>query len=509
MQSLIIKKLFMANGAAVAFLMITLVGTVTAEESTVSVTLKDAIRMAAEKNLDIKAELYNPAQAEADIRRFRSIYDPNLTLQTAYGESTAPSTSVGTAIITSQKSFNLNAGITRLTPWGGTLGLTFNNGWTKMDFSDAKATNEYYQNKLAVTINQPLLKNFGRENTELNISLASYAKEASLHQFLTRLTDIITQVRSEYFALYYLRENLEVNKSSLTLANKILDETRARVKAGVLPAMEILNAEFNTSTRESAVINAEQALSDKRDQLRLICQITEPGIIDPVDSPLTTTIQTVETDAVTLALNSRPELKQLRENLKSALLQERVLKNQTAPDLSFVASAGVQGIDSTFSGQWAAMGRSDYPVWNVGFTFNYPLGNNAAENDSIKSSLKVAQLRLQIKSQEESIANEVRAAIRSVRAGYKQLDVTNRGSAYAEEVLTAYIKKAAVGLATTKDVFDVQNNLVAAKAAEIQARVSYDNALTNYWKTTGEILHHEGVKITGLEANELYGKKEK
>ena len=55
--------------------------------------LKEAIRMAVEKNLDVRAELYNPAQFEADINRNRSIYDPLLSLQTNFTDSTTASAS--------------------------------------------------------------------------------------------------------------------------------------------------------------------------------------------------------------------------------------------------------------------------------------------------------------------------------------------------------------------------------------------------------------------------------
>ena len=169
-------------------------------------------------------------------------------------------------------------------------------------------------------------------------------------------------------------------------------------------------------------------------------------------------------------------------------------------------SGGLGGINKDYGKQWENLAKGDYPVWGIGLTFSYPLGNNSAENDYIRSRLKAEQLRTQIRSQEETIANEVRTAIRAVQSGYKQLDVTKRGSAYSEEVLNAYIKKAAVGLATTKDVFDVQNNLVAAKGAEIQAKAGYDNALTQYWKATGEILGREGIRINGKEADLLYGR---
>lgn len=504
-----IKKSLLARNTTALFLALSLTGIAAAQEKAVGLTLKNAIRMAAEKNLDVKAELYNPALAESDIQKNRAIYDPNLTAQTNYGESTtanptALSAATGGNNINKAKTFDINAGINKLTPYGGTVGLAFNNSWSRNEFS--ATSSEYFQNSLTVNISQPLLKNFGRETTELNISLARYNKDATLEQFRTKLTGIITQARTEYFKLYYLREDLEVKKTSLALAQKILNETGARIKAGVLPAMENLNAEFNVSTRESAVINAERALRDEQDVLRTLLQMDPTGSIDPVDSPLTSAYQINEDEAIKQALATRPELKQLRENIKAADLQERVTRNQIMPDLSLNASGGLGGINRDYGKQWENLGKGDYPVWGIGLTFSYPLGNNSAKNDYIKSKLKAEQLRTQIRSQEETIANEVRTDIRAVLSGYKQLDVTKRGSAYAEEVLNAYIKKAAVGLATTKDVFDVQTNLVTAKGAEIQAKAGYDNALTQYWKATGEILEREGILIDGKDADNLYGR---
>ena len=503
------KRSLLVQGTTAMLLALSLAGTAAAQDNTVGLTLKEAIKMAAEKNLDVKAELYNPALAESDIQKNRAIYDPLLTALTNYGESTSANPTQASAVlggnnINKAKAFDLNAGISKLTPYGGTIGLAFNNSWIRNEFS--ASSSEYFQNSLTVNISQPLLKNFGRETTEQNISLARYNKDSSLEQFRTKLTGVITQVRTEYFRLYYLREDLEVKKTSLVLAQKVLDETKARVKAGVLPAMEILNAEFNVSTRESAIINAERALRDERDVLRTLLQMDTTGAIDPVDSPNTSACPINEGEAIKRALETRPELKQLRENLKAADLQERVSRRQVMPDLSLNASGGLGGINRDYGKQWENLAKGDYPVWGIGLTFSYPLGNTSAENDYIKSKLKAEQLRTQIRSLEETIANEVRTDIRAVLSGYKQLDVTKRGSAYAEEVLNAYIKKAAVGLATTKDVFDVQTNLVTAKGAEIQAKAGYDNALTQYWKATGKILEREGILIDGKEADKLYGR---
>ncbi len=47
-----------------------LAGMASAEESARQLTMKEAIKLAVETNLDVRAELYNPASAEADIHKY-------------------------------------------------------------------------------------------------------------------------------------------------------------------------------------------------------------------------------------------------------------------------------------------------------------------------------------------------------------------------------------------------------------------------------------------------------
>ena len=132
--------------------------------------------------------------------------------------------------------------------------------------------------------------------------------------------------------------------------------------------------------------------------------------------------------------------------------------------------------------------------------------NRAAENDYIKSKLKVGQTQTQVRSLEDTVTVDVRNAIRALQSSYKQLDVTARGSAYAEQRLQAYIKKNKVGLATSKDVLDVENDLVTAKGNQIQAVTDYNNSITALWKASGELLDREDIKVSEKDADSLYEK---
>jgi outer membrane protein TolC len=469
----------------------------TAADAPIPLSLNEAISMAVEKNLDVRAELYNPAQFEADINRNRAIYDPLLTLQTNYSDSTVPSTTTGSY----GRMFQANASLGQLFWSGATATAGFNNAFNSTNLIGTLSN--YWESSLGVTVSQPLLKNFGRENTDININISRFSKFASLEHFNTLLLNTVTQVRNEYFKLYSLREQLQVAKTSLELARKILSDTKAQVAAGVLPAMEITNAEFGVYSREKDLIDAERAVSDEVDVLRLLLQIKEKGDIVTVDLPRHEPYEVNEDSELKRAMD-RPDIKEQRRNLDIAELQTRVFNTRLLPDLSFSASASLVGLDHTYPRNMESLTSADNPAWSLGLTFTYPLGNNAAENDYRKSRLKTEQTAVQIRSLEESAANDVKSAIRGIISSYKQIAVSERGRAYAEERLKAYLRRKDVGLATNKDVLDVENDLVAAKNNQITAVVNYDNAITHLWQVTGELLERQGIRVVESDSDKLY-----
>lgn len=470
----------------------------------VPLTLSDAIRSAVERNLDLKAELYNPAMQEAEYRKSRGLYNPTLSLTTSVGETTSYSLLQASRKLWS-RSVQLNAGVSQVLPSGATVSLDYENSYLSSDQTAAAVgLSSYWDSTLGLTLSQPLLKNFGREATELTIEVARLGKDATLEKLQSRLMTLVTQVRTEYFKLYSLQREQEVARVSLELARRILSETQARVVAGVLPAMEILNAQYGVASREKELIDAERAVTDQSDLLRQLVQLDVLGVLEAVDQPLTSRYGTSEQEEVGRALANRPELKELQRNRDAAELQARVADNRTRPDLNLTASAAASGLGESYSRDMDRLGSGNYPAWGVGLTFSYPLGNSAAENEYRKNRLKSDQLSVQIRNQQELIVNEVRAALRAIEANFKLLEVAERGRRFAEERLNAFVRKAEVGLATTKDVLDVEHDLATAKQNQIKAQVAYDTAVTQLWKATGVILEQQQVRMVAPDADRLY-----
>jgi outer membrane protein TolC len=498
---------------------------VSAEDNVIRLTLSEAIKMAVDKNLDLRAELHTVAQFEADVQRSRAIYDPILTLQSNYNYSPISVTTTTSTPTSAPSFFNISSGANNIPPgiqpeneaniqtdtqtvllnfslsqllWtGGNIAAVYNNVYTDMTLPNI-FLDKYWQTFAGFSLSQPLLKNFGRESTELNISVSRIAKLESIEHFKQRLTQIVSQVYMEYFKLFNLREELEARKVSLDLARKILFETQARFNKGMLPKLEILNAEFGVASREKDFIETERLFQDQVDVLRLLIQLPVNSGIEVVDVPRRDRFEINQTEEIRQALNRYDILEQKRLH-EITDLESRIYRNKILPDLSLGATAFLTSLDRTYLGTVEKV-----PTWSIGLNLTYPIGNSGAENDYRKSCLKAQQIALQIRAMEENAANEVRSAIRAISSSYKQIEVTDRGRTFAEERLRSFIRKNEVGMTTIKDVLDVESDLINAKNNQIRAVVEYNNAIIKLWTVTGAIIQRAGIQLIEGDADRLY-----
>jgi outer membrane protein TolC len=267
------------------------------------------------------------------------------------------------------------------------------------------------------------------------------------------------------------------------------------VEAGVLPAMEILNAEFGLAAREKDLIETERLLQDRRDALAYLLQLEEPFDISGIPSLQDTDLPMDEGETVALALGGRPEIREQQIAVATAELQERVARNGTLPDLSLTAGVKLVGLNDSYHRSADHITSADYPSWNTGLRLAYPLGNDEALNDHARARVRLEQSRLRLRAVQDTVANEVRAAMREVAASRKQLDVAERGRSYAEERFRAFQKKHEVGLATTRDLLDVEHDLALARSNQIKARTDLAVSRDRLWRATGQLLEKRGVEV--------------
>ncbi|HEY4744098.1 MAG TPA: TolC family protein [Desulfuromonadaceae bacterium] len=448
-----------------------------------------AVTMALLKNIDLRVEALNSSMAETDAARSWGIYNPVLGITSTGGVSSVP----GDPFFLSRNS-TTTLGLSQLIPTGGTISATTQAGFTNADTEGFASTKEW-QSSVGITISQPLLKNAGKETTELSISLAANTLQDSLERYRLFISDTVLSVITTYNHLYSLQQGLESRVAAVDSAQKLLEEISKRAKPGPLQAMEKANVEFAIAQRRKDLIEAYRNVRDQEASLRYLIGLESKAQIIPMDPPARDEPKETEEQVIKEAMESRSDLKQLRLALQTSELQERVTRHQSLPDLSLTGSGGLSGTGGNFGNSFRQMGEHPATYWTAGMQFNLPLGNTVAENDYRRSKIRTEQAKYQVRALEWRVRNDVEADLRALISARLQLQTADKSLQYATQRLDEYHKNSRLGTATIQDVLNAENDFTAARLSQLDASEAFANGVSKLWRDAGVLLERHNIRL--------------
>ncbi|MBE0598544.1 MAG: TolC family protein [Desulfuromonadales bacterium] len=461
-------------------------------------TLRDAERLAIERNLNLKAQTYSTRASEALVRAGFGIYNPVLQADVAAGEArrifdTIQTTAAFGNLSTSEyRRFNFS--LIQPLPTGASVALDFDNQRQDLDPVSANVINPAWNNAVRLSLVQPLLRGFGRTVTEQEILFAVRDRNIAVEELRLRAFDIITAVRDAWFDALRYRDEVEFRRTSVSLSEQVLKENRARVDAGVLPPVEILEAQVGVQLRERELLDSQRAYEDAIDRLTLQLNLSEP--VEVANVPLTAPqVQVSVEEGLRAALALRPDLRQQEEQVARLELTRQLARNNTLPQLDVAARYGHSGFDADYGDALGDLSDTNFRSWEVGLLFSYPIGNTTARNQLQRSQLLLSGQKALLGQVRDEIRQEIRAAVRDLDVNWKVIEVTELGTRLARERLQTLLKRREVGLATTRDVLEGEEDLAEARTQHIAALANYNRALTAYLRATGELLDRQGIRI--------------
>src|SRR5262249_42411652 len=203
----------------------------------------------------------------------------------------------------------------------------------------------------------------------------------------------------------------------------------------------------------------------------------------PVDSPA---------EMIGRALDSRQDLRILRASLGIDEVLVKRLRNDRLPDAALSVSytgqsvAGIAvrpaqgnptpaagGFPPSFSSALGDLVNFRYPGWSAGLSVSVPIGKSLAAAEAARVSLKHRQDETTLRSAEQQVATEVRAAIRSAEANRRRLPLTANAVTLAERRLDGEQRKFVVGLSTSFLVFQAQRDLTTARESQAKSVLDY------------------------------------
>lgn len=129
-------------------------------------------------------------------------------------------------------------------------------------------------------ISQRLLQGFGRAVNDRNIRIARNNLRASDLQFQQQLIVTISAVTNLYWDLVSFLEDVKVKQQSVALAQKLYEDNKKQVEIGTLAPIEIVSAEAEVARRQQELTVAETLVLQQETILKNV--LSRTGTINPV-----------------------------------------------------------------------------------------------------------------------------------------------------------------------------------------------------------------------------------
>jgi len=474
-------------------------------------TADDAVRLAAENNLGIQIDRYNPQIQQAAVVEAQRAWLPSLVSSIQGTGNTQPSNSFLSGAVgnsTSSHGVTSTARLAQNVPWGGNYTIGWD-GARSTSNSLFTTFSPQLRSSLSLSYTQELWRGFKTDQARQQVQTNSKQKEIADVELRQTLATTTRTVRSAYWDLVYAIALLRVQQQSLDVANESLRNTRQRIEIGTTPPIDEVAQQAEVARNEEAVITAEAQIGTAEDTLRtLIFKVDDPDFwslhIEPIEAAQYMPAS-IDTDAaVRNALEHRTDLEQSRKQLEVTDINLRFLRDQTRPQLTADLNYGLSGLGGTqltrsgigliptdtapptiaaergFGSVLGDLFTNAFPTWTTTLTLTVPLGHSAQEANVARTRLQYRQAEMQLKSQQMQVATQVRQAARQVQTNQKRVETTRTARELSERTLDAQQRKLAAGTAEQFQVLQAQRDLATARNDELRALIDYQQSVVDF-----------------------------
>ncbi len=449
-------------------------------------------------NRDLKIENYSLQIAETQIPISKSIYDLLLRADAAFVHQKSDTTTIPTTNVTT-RNWQTDVSATQLLPSGALLQLAYIYGYLNQS-PHPLMINPVISHGMTLTVSQPLLRGMGPKVTNANIHIAQLGEKISAAQFETLLQNQLAQAIDAYWNLVFAVRSYDVQVISYTAALDLLRVNSAKVKAGVMAPTDELQAKARAESRREAIIRVRQIVRDAEDRLKrtMFFQDQVPAWeleLMPTQE-LTWREAKIDSSAVlTEALEQRPEIRAREAALSVSDLQLLKANDQLKPQLDLVGSAGWSGLDDHQGDAFEDFHSGDNDKESVGLQFRFPLQNRQARYAKLQRQLEKDRAMEEYQRQRDDVTFDVRQAVRGVKTARERIDISRSRVESETANLDSARKRFEVGVGTSFEVLQFQDNLASAQESYVQAIVDYNKSLNDLELARGTILKTYGVAI--------------
>ena len=362
--------------------------------------------------------------------------------------------------------------------------------------------------RLILGYTQPLAQGRGRLYNESLIYLAQLDKNIADDEFRRQLQGHLLEVTRAYWSLYLERGVLFQKMNSYKRANEIYEILRKRSEIDAQQS-QIISARAAVTTRYSELIRARMAVKNAESRLRALVNDRAFGAFEqveliPMDAPSSIIFQTDMREAMTYAVQNRPEVLQALKQIKAGTIRVGMSQHELLPILNLITEAYVAGLQGGGDVGNAFIQQFDEgaPSYSVGLNYEMPIGNRAAGARFTRRRLELRQLKNQYATTLETVKLEVEVAVREVQTSSQEMFAKAEAMEARSAQLDSLTKRwqqlpgeDVAAILALENLLVAQETLADSEFEFLQSQLTYNLSLMNLKRSTGLLLQSENVSI--------------
>jgi OMF family outer membrane factor len=418
-------------------------------------TLTEALELARKNNRDLKAAATRLQVARADVNRAIAALLPRITAQGRYTFN-EPEVTV---------SFPSIPKIDPMNPLAA-LACFSDNPPPTCPPSTPRPIIPRHQWDATVTATLPLIA----PPAYAALHGARIAEDAQRKQLQATEAQLLQSVAGAFFAAAGTDELVAARRHAIDVAQKTLDNARARLEAGVVNRVEVTRAELAVLQAQQRLLEAEDSRGSAYRVLATLVLLRDPFRVVPPGEPAVEARS--DGELVEQALRQRPEVPALEAQVRAAKAQALAQGLRWLPTVSAFGNmrfTSAAGFATRTNAEGVEMPRYDFYAAGVQLDWTLFDGfERDAQRKALNAQAEEARLRLQ--QLRDTIADDVQNARRQALTRQQGLKSAQRQVQLARETLDLVRIQHDAGTATQLDLLTAQDQLMMAEVALAQAR---------------------------------------
>ncbi|QEH37327.1 Outer membrane efflux protein [Aquisphaera giovannonii] len=493
------------------------------------------------------ASVYDPALQETQIAQALSVFDTAFTTQINWGRATQPFnnaiqggsltlTGPRTAVVSQQDTVNYQFGLQKRGATGTQMSIVHNINWLYQN-STFLVTPSAYTTNLQMSVTQPLLgsaplpgqpiNNFsnlvGLEANRAPIVIARLQADESVWNFKLNVMEHVRSIEQQYWILARKHVQLWSSEKAVDLAREIVNREQAELVVGKGTVADVAEAQQRLEQFSLELVTRTSDLITTERQLRNLLGLppADNRRIVPVTPPTEARLEPDWDSSVAQMLSFYPDIVRQQIAVRVAELQLVIARNQLLPQLNLnllyqlnglgqqldqaeavMTGATIKALEPVVAARERAAGLPGNPglynnfhTWQVGFTFQMPLGNRSPLANTRYAQYGLLRQRAFLQQMVHQRLHQLARYYLEIDANYKQFKTASRLRAAAAQRLDAQRAYYEEGRITIDRFLDAVSQYAQAVATEAEWKTLYNISIIVFEESKGTLLAYNNIAV--------------